>query len=460
MRSILIKLKTKIKKILIKLLVLLDREFVPQLQSLRTKEHDLNTDSNLISNAVKTIIINENGLLTSREEVEFTIKAIFKVNEFDQYTTKLNQLVESNPGLWVNHHEITQFIKSELLKWSNSSDLEFAKKGAALLEKLLQHLSETTFNKSAYLIENRINSNAVFWPNPTNNNHPRSLYTESPWSKKFPIIDQLTPIGSAGSCFAFEIAHELQRNNFNYVITEPHINSKNGLSNSCARWGTIFNSPSFKQLVERAFNVKNTPQILWTQNRNGKTLFFDPFREDIFFESVKEYEQDLNKHIPLLREALLKVRVFVITLGVNEVWSLKSDGSVFAIAPWKLAPNLVESRVLSVEENLNELQSMLDLWRKFNPEIQLIVSVSPVPLHATFRGNDHHVVTANAHSKATLRVVAEEFVKRNHGVYYFPSYETVTNCTENAWDADQRHVSRIAVKNVMDLFKVMFIKTK
>jgi hypothetical protein len=112
-----------------------------------------------------------------------------------------------------------------------------------------------------------------------------------------------------------------------------------------------------------------------------------------------------------------------------------------------------------VEENLNELQRMLDILRHHNPEVELIVSVSPVPLHATFRGHEQHVIAANAHSKATLRVVAEEFCARNPGVHYFPSYEVVTQCAANPWEPDQRHVRREAVEQVMALFERMFVVT-
>jgi hypothetical protein len=84
--------------------------------------------------------------------------------------------------------------------------------------------------------------------------------------------------------------------------------------------------------------------------------------------------------------------------------------------------------------------------------------LSPVPLHATFRGDEQHVVTANVHSKAVLRVAAEEFARRCSGVYYFPSFEVVTTSCENPWKADQRHVSETAIRKVMTLFHKMFDK--
>jgi hypothetical protein len=71
--------------------------------------------------------------------------------------------------------------------------------------------------------------------------------------------------------------------------------------------------------------------------------------------------------------------------------------------------------------------------------------------------NEKHVVEANTHSKAVLRVAAEEFVSRNQGVHYFPSYELVTNGIERPWDADQRHVTPATVSRVMEMFHEMYV---
>jgi len=190
---------------------------------------------------------------------------------------------------------------------------------------------------------------------------------------------------------------------------------------------------------------------------NGTTEFLDPFREDIVFGSVEEYRSTYHSHLDAARRAFEQAEVFVFTLGMNEVWRLKSSGAVLSRAPWRISNDLVEHRVMTAEENVEELQSMLNTLRRLNPTIKVIVSVSPVPLHATFRADEHHIVAANAHSKSVLRVAAEEFVKRNTDVYYFPSYESVMYCTPNAWEDDQRHVSRAAVDKVMAMFKEMFV---
>ena len=194
------------------------------------------------------------------------------------------------------------------------------------------------------------------------------------------------------------------------------------------------------------------------RSKDGKGSLRIHFEKNVSFDTVDDYLEDYKSHNAAAREALLKAEVFVLTLGVNEVWKLRSDGSTFSRSPWRLSPTLVEQHVMSVDENVHELEEMLRVWRRYNPNIKLIISLSPVPLHATFRGDTHHVVTANSHSKATLRLAAEKFCQRNDNVFYFPSYEVVTAFAPQPWEGDQRHVSRLAVGRVMELFAGMFIE--
>ena len=130
----------------------------------------------------------------------------------------------------------------------------------------------------------------------------------------------------------------------------------------------------------------------------------------------------------------MRSEYFVVTLGLNECWEYIPDRSVISRNPQacNFRP-LLRPRVLSVEENIDNIQRLFDIVRAHNHDFKLIVSVSPVPFLATWQGNDTHVVTANTHSKAVLRVAAAELARRNDGIFYFPSFEMVTVCTANPW---------------------------
>jgi hypothetical protein len=316
--------------------------------------------------------------------------------------------------------------------------------------KIENFLNERAGNAVAY------HDRAFFWPDPTDAANGRSLYNELPFVARNKFITKQTPIVSVGSCFAFEIAKFLQENGFNYVVTERDDGA--AYAKSSARWGIIFNTPSFRQLVERAFGYITLPRIVWSQFQpsHGKEVFFDPFREDVIHESLEGYEKDYDQHVAAARDALTQMRVLIITLGLNEVWRFKMDGSVFSRSPWRMAPSLIERRIPTIAENVQELERMREIIRLHNPDCKIIVTLSPIPLHATFV-RDKHIVEANTLSKAALRLAADEFCQGKSDVFYLPSYELIASGSENAWMDDQRHVKPEAVRRVMDMFVEMFV---
>lgn len=310
-----------------------------------------------------------------------------------------------------------------------------------------------------------INRPMIFWPNPQHAKIPRDIYDEIPIVNTFPIVTKSTKIGSAGSCFAAEIAKYLQQKDFNYVVTEKVPDPSSGMyfdmydhndpySPFCAQYGILFNTPSFTQLAEKAFETRAFRKILVRASNAGSYL--DPYRESVFFTSTQAYLDDYENHRTAIKQALTECEVFVLTLGLNEAWQL-SDGTFASRNPRQNTSHLFKHRVLTVQENIDYLQRFYDIVKQHNPNIKLIVSVSPVPFMATGRGETHHVVTANTHSKAVLRVAAEDFCNSHDDVFYFPSYEMVTQCIKEPWQGDLRHVTPEAVKKVMNLFEKMFV---
>ena len=407
-------------------------------------------------------VINDNDAAVTAETLTFYLKGIFPDAEaLDWIQSRLSRKM-----IGLTFEDIEKDIERLLSRERQPLDLVSRMSGLFAL-----HKEATRSNRRAYTPEGRENPNAVFWPDPTleDKTSPmsgRSLYTELPFARKIPLIDKTTRIVSAGSCFATEIAHALQCNGYRYLIKEENKGRPGSyeflgageLPNSSAAWGIIFNTPSFRQLVEKAFEVRSLPRILWTQEILGKLRYLDPFRENIGFNSPEAYEANYSEHVRAAREAFLEMDIFIITLGLNEIWYFKADGAVFSRSPWRTAPSLVGHRTLTVQENVDDLVRMTEILRVHNPDVSIICTLSPIALHATFRGDESHIVTANSHSKAVLRVAAEEFARKTKNVYYFPSYETVTTSTEMPWHPDQRHVSELAVKNVMTLFHAMFEK--
>jgi GSCFA family len=325
-------------------------------------------------------------------------------------------------------------------------------------ERATANMGTTAECTRAYSTEGRSNPEAVWFPMPDQANNPQPVYDVVPFVKRTPILDKQAKIGSAGSCFASEISYRLQKEGFNYVIREPNPSKANGMDMASAKWGIIFNVPCLRQLVEGSFGERVMPPLVWSSTTKDGTVWRDPWREEVEYADLAEYGPSWEQHLAASRQVLEEVDVFVMTLGLNDVWELPSDGTVFSRCPWRLSPALVRMRTLTVEENLEHLEAMWSLWKKHNPRVQLIVTVSPVPLLATFKGDEEHVLTANCSSKATLRVAAEQFARAHGDVHYFPSFETVMYCTRERWRPDNRHVSREAVGKVMGLFDRMFLR--
>ena len=344
----------------------------------------------------------------------------------------------------------------------------------ALRDALAAYGQRLGHNADVYNAAAKPNPEAVFWPNPTRPGS-HSLYDTLPYVERLGLIGPETPVGSAGSCFAIEIARELQGRGLNYVRAEDEaagvaagvimtgFDAGQTQTRFPANWGLMFNAPSFRQSAEKAFGERDLPRLLIpvrATSPEAPLVYCDPFREGVAFLTPEAYAADYDRHVAACREALLRCKVFVVTLGLNECWEYLPAGAVLARNPRErsLLPYL-RPRILTVEENVADMQRFIDIVRAHNPDFTLIVSVSPVPMIATVRGAEQHVIAANGHAKSVLRVAAERIAETNRDTHYFPGYEMGTIGSRQPWAADQRHFSADAVGRVMDLFDTMFVRT-
>jgi len=335
----------------------------------------------------------------------------------------------------------------------------------------LDHLSEkTSYNENCYFRGDPARTRVIQWPNNQNTKikspeHYFNIYEDILYRERIPLITKETAIGSAGSCFARAISHQLQRSGFNYVIEEddlPKDFPMDKLTSSPyrvepARYGVLFNTPSIRQMIERGFGYWN-PEFIIAED-NGKLI--DPFRSVInLYDDYEGFLIDYKKHSKALKKALLKCDVFIITLGLTEAWYFAHSGKYTSVSPHKINPVLLRQKNLTLDENIKELEKIFDIFKKHQPNIKFIISVSPIPLNKTF-SKTKHVVEATSLSKAILRVAANQF-SMNHpeDVFYLPSFETVMYGCEDPWESNKRHVNPKAVARVMELFANMFVKNK
>ncbi len=277
-------------------------------------------------------------------------------------------------------------------------------------------------------------------------------------------LTRRTPVLTAGSCFADRITKELDARGYNLVMTERghpllprHIARAHGYGRHAARYGNIYTARQLRQLLERAMGLFEPVEPPW-RLRNGN--WADPFRPTVQpggFVSRHELLADRARHLACVRTAFGTARVFIFTLGLTEAWHSLEDGAVFPVAPGVAAGELDKTRHgfvdFSVEEIAADLARFLSLARKINPELKVILTVSPVPLAATARP-DRHVLAATTLSKAKLRLAAEISCREQPGVAYFPAYEIVTGPHGRGrhFTGGLRDASPTAIKRVMASF--------
>ena len=277
-------------------------------------------------------------------------------------------------------------------------------------------------------------------------------------------IDPTTKVATAGSCFAQHIARHLKLNGFNYYVTEtghPVLPETVRLANNyglfSARYGNIYTARQLLQLFQRAYGLFEPSEDCW---KEGEDLFLDPFRPTAQpggFISEQEMRLDREQHLACVRRMFETLDVFVFTLGLTECWTSRADGAVFPICPGVEGGVFDKRRHVFVNETvddvMSEMSSFLMHLARVNPRAEVILTVSPVPLAATAR-RDQHVLTATTYSKAVLRVAAEQLVARFPHVHYFPSYEIITGpFSRGAYYADDlRNVLENGVEHVMKLF--------
>lgn len=154
------------------------------------------------------------------------------------------------------------------------------------------------------------------------------------------------------------------------------------------------------------------------------------------------------------RAIIAATEVFILTLGLSEIWYDKPTGDAFwrAVPAALFDPDRHGFRVSSVEENRANIGVTLDLIHAARPDAKVVVTLSPIPLMATFRPIS--CLTANAVSKSILRVAIDQIMAEDRAyVFYYPSYEMVTGATVDPFEEDNRHPRPDIVDSVMACFE-------
>ena len=207
-----------------------------------------------------------------------------------------------------------------------------------------------------------------------------------------------------GSCFAAEIGRRFQEEQFRAMVNP---------------YGVMYNPASILHTIARLYS--SVPSAVPSNQQSAKTVF--------------------------------------LTLGTNHVYRLKETGEIVDNCQ-KRPQSLFMEEELSVEECAGYLQQAIDILRQMNPEIHIVLTVSPI----RYRKYGYH---GSQLSKATLLLGVEKVLgnprkilgdprnprsPRNPRISYFPAYEIINDELRDYrfYQEDMLHPSQQAVDYIWE----------
>ena len=252
---------------------------------------------------------------------------------------------------------------------------------------------------------------------------------------------------ASGSCFARELERAFYQAGIPVLSWTPELDIENQFFH---RYNTFSILGDFRGAFSGKFDERHAMEtpIGWVDYTS-----YGPFssKEQLIASRLRIFDVHNN---------IQQADVLVVTLGLIEVWYDNATDTYLNIAPSEvLAANLnrYELCVTDYEDNVRALKSLIGEVRNWAGEqLKVVVTVSPVPLNATFSGFD--VVQANTLSKSTLRAVAQEVADDDDGVDYIPSFEFVMlSDPSSAWRSDRRHVRPEMVAHIIKTFSSAYL---
>ncbi len=269
-------------------------------------------------------------------------------------------------------------------------------------------------------------------------------------------------IATAGSCFAQNIGRYIRQSDLEFVDVEPaplglpdDVAKDHGFGLYSARYGNIYTARQLRQLLQDAVTGTVHEAAIW--KKDGR--YYDGLRpsvEPAGYANKRELRAHRRDHLVRVLSIFEQADMFIFTLGLTETWQDTETGIVFPSVPGVVAGTFDADRHslvnLRFKDVFEDMSVAIELMREISPDIQILLTVSPVPLTAT--ATDQHVLAATTYSKSVLRTVAEELSIEHDFVDYFPSYEMITAApfVGTAYAPNLRSVRADAVARVMSVF--------
>ena len=243
---------------------------------------------------------------------------------------------------------------------------------------------------------------------------------------------QISPQNSIvflGSCFAENIGGHLLNNKFNCLVN-PN--------------GIVFNPISIcDALISYLKNEKIDEEKLFYHNN-----LWSSWQHHGSFSSIQKEEivEEINRNCNQAHLQLKNAEFLIVSFGSAFVFEHIKNNEIVANCH-KIPSSEFKKRILTLEEITNKFEQLLLSLKAFNPNLKLILTVSPVRyIRDGLIGNNL--------SKSVLLQATYELCNQNKNAYYFPAYEIVIDELRDYrfFESDFIHPNELAIKYVLKRF--------
>lgn len=250
------------------------------------------------------------------------------------------------------------------------------------------------------------------------------------------LVSHHSKMMTLGSCFADEISSFLRRDGFN-IMTNP--------------FGTLYNPKSICETLKRIVRKEDfTQNEIICRKESGSDIFCCIGSSSLFNSEKEEVTlYNANNALGNAHYFLRDADILTITLGTARCYYLK-DKDIPVANCHKFPADRFYYKRLSPEETAAEITGAISELREINPEIKIIVTVSP-----------NRYLSYGFHESVidkSILLLATEKICSLPGVLYFPAYEAVMDDLRDYrfYSTDMIHPSDQAVEYVYSLFSNSF----
>jgi hypothetical protein len=242
-------------------------------------------------------------------------------------------------------------------------------------------------------------------------------------------IGYTTPVMFAGSCFASEIGEKMAEGKMKVLINPS---------------GTVYNPVSINNTIRLVADNKllNADDLYFSKGRYISFLHYTDFTSE-----NRDYTLEKINSITERAHQFLKNASFLfITFGTSRVYRFTQTREIVSNCH-KLPAALFTKELLNVDFIVNQWLELLDHLQKFNKNLKVIFTISPV---RHWKDGAH----GNQVSKSILFLATEQLL--NHPIVegYFPAYELLMDDLRDYryYADDMLHPSTRAIEYIWNSF--------